>query len=52
VVLPSPTWAERAGHLTNMEGKVRALDAILAAPEGVSAEWQPLVSLAKKLGKR
>jgi formate dehydrogenase major subunit len=52
VVLPSPTWAERQGHLTNLEGRVRPFDAVLSAPEGVPAEWQPLVSLAERLGKK
>ncbi len=51
VVLPSPTWAERAGHLTSLDGKVRAVEAILAAPAGVPVEWQPLVSLAEQLGQ-
>lgn len=51
VVLPSPTWAERAGHLTNLEGRVRGFDAICAAPEGVPAEWQPLARLAERLGR-
>ena len=50
VVLPSPTWFEREGHLTNLEGRTRAIDAICVAPEGVPAEWQALVSLAKRLG--
>ena len=50
VVLPSPTWFERQGHLTNLEGRVRAVDAICAAPEGVPAEWHPLATLKERLG--
>lgn len=51
VVLPSPAWAERTGHLTNLEGKVRAVEAAVPAPEGVPAEWQPLKDLAEHLGQ-
>ncbi len=51
VVLPSPIWAERQGHLTGLDGRVRAFDAVYGAPEGVQAEWQPLVSLAERLKK-
>ena len=51
VVLPSPAWAERSGHLTNLEGQTRRIDAICAAPEGVPVEWQPLVRLAERLSQ-
>ena len=51
VVLPSPAWHERSGHLTNLEGRVRAVEAVCTAPAGVPAEWQALVSLAERLGR-
>ena len=49
VVLPSPMWAERSGHQTNLEGRVRALEAVFAAPAGVPEEAQPLTLLAEQL---
>ena len=49
VVLPSPMWAERSGHLTNLEGRQRAIEAAFPAPAGVPAEWQPLTALAEQL---
>ena len=51
VVLPSPAWAERSGHVTNLEGRTCAFEAAFPAPEGVPAEWQPLATLAERLGK-
>jgi formate dehydrogenase major subunit len=52
VVLPSPTWTERAGHLTNLEGRTCELGAVLAAPEGVRPEWEPVTALAERLAGR
>ncbi|MDI7274545.1 MAG: 2Fe-2S iron-sulfur cluster-binding protein [Anaerolineae bacterium] len=51
VVFPSPAWAERSGHVTNLEGRVCAFDAAYPAPKGVPAEWQPVATLAERLGR-
>lgn len=49
VVLPAPIWAERAGHVTNLEGKVFPLNAALSMPEMVRDEAEVLVKLAEML---
>jgi len=49
VVLPSPIWAEQSGHLTNLEGKIRRVEAAIAAPDGVPAAPATLQALAGRL---
>lgn len=49
VVLPTPIWAERTGHFTNLEGCVKLLNAASAAPAGVRDEVAVLARLAELL---
>ncbi|NLF01244.1 MAG: molybdopterin-dependent oxidoreductase, partial [Anaerolineales bacterium] len=47
VVLPTPIWAERSGHVTNLEGQVLPLTAAVPMPAGVRDEADVLAVLAK-----
>lgn len=49
VVLPTPLWAERSGHFTNLEGKVFSLNAALPMPENVREEAEVLDTLIAML---
>ncbi|MCD4738423.1 MAG: molybdopterin-dependent oxidoreductase [Anaerolineae bacterium] len=50
VVLPTPIWVERNGHVTNLEGKVLPLQAALELPSGVRDETEVLIELAQLIG--
>jgi len=50
VVLPAPVWYERTGHMTNVEGEVKALNQVLPMPEGVRDDADVLAALADLLG--
>ncbi len=50
VVLPAPIWAEQSGHLTNLEGQTRRVNAAIQAPASVRAPAIVLQSLAGQLG--
>ena len=45
VVLPAPVWYERAGHVTNIEGNIRAVNQVLPMPEGVRDDAVVLAAL-------
>jgi predicted molibdopterin-dependent oxidoreductase YjgC len=49
VVLPTPIWAERSGHVTNLEGKVLRLNPVVPMPEGVRDETEVLETLKAML---
>lgn len=49
VVLPAPIWAERNGHVTNLEGQVLPLKSSLPLPEGVRDDAEVLAKLANIL---
>ncbi len=49
VVLPTPIWDERTGHVTNLEGHVLPLRSVLDMPEGVRDDADVLKALAEKL---
>jgi formate dehydrogenase major subunit len=49
VVLPAPLWYERAGHVTNLEGKVLPLQPALPAPAGVRDDAEVLTALVALL---
>ncbi|MFP4343900.1 MAG: molybdopterin-dependent oxidoreductase [Anaerolineales bacterium] len=49
VVLPAPLWYERSGHITNLEGQVKALTPVLEMPEDVRDETSVLETLAEKV---
>ncbi|MCX7682506.1 MAG: molybdopterin-dependent oxidoreductase [Anaerolineae bacterium] len=45
VVLPAPIWAERSGHVTNLEGKTLPLNPVVPMPDGVRDEAEVLDTL-------
>jgi formate dehydrogenase major subunit len=47
VVLPTPIWVERTGHVTNLEGKVLPLKPALEMPGDVRDDAEILARLAK-----
>jgi NADH dehydrogenase/NADH:ubiquinone oxidoreductase subunit G len=49
VLLPAPIWAERSGHITNLEGKTLTLNGAVAMPRGVRDEVDVLADLASRL---
>ncbi len=49
VVLPAPIWAERSGHVTNLEWRVLPLNPAVRMPGGVRDEAEVLQSLAARL---
>src|SRR4051812_3613062 len=50
VVLPSAMWAEEAGTMTNLEGRVIRRRRALAPPDGVRDDLRLLAELAGRLG--
>ncbi|RBY93391.1 molybdopterin oxidoreductase [Blastococcus sp. TF02-8] len=50
VVLPSAMWAEEAGTMTNVEGRVIRRRRALDPPTGVPDDLQLLATLAERLG--
>ncbi|TFV50350.1 molybdopterin oxidoreductase family protein [Blastococcus sp. TF02A-35] len=50
VVLPSAMWAEEAGTMTNLEGRVIRRRRALDPPQGVPDDLQLLAALADRLG--
>jgi len=49
VVLPAPIWAEQSGMLTNTEGRVQAVQAVLEPPESVWPTVKVLQALAGRM---
>jgi formate dehydrogenase major subunit len=49
IVLPTPIWAERTGHITNVEGRVLPLNAAVPMPGEVRDEVQVLAALASMM---
>jgi len=45
VVLPAPIWAERSGHITNIEGNTLSLNPAVPMPDGVRDETTVLLRL-------
>jgi NADH dehydrogenase/NADH:ubiquinone oxidoreductase subunit G len=51
VLLPSPSWAEREGTFTSLDGQETAYaKRILDLPEGVRDAWRTLIDLGKGTG--
>ncbi|MEO3862026.1 molybdopterin oxidoreductase family protein [Acrocarpospora sp. B8E8] len=50
VVLPTTQWAEEAGTLTNLEGRVLLRRQAVAPPSGVRSDLSILAALASRLG--
>src|SRR6478672_8869230 len=51
VVLPSAQWAEEAGTMTNLEGRVLRRRAAVTPPDGVRSDLAILCALAERLGE-
>ena len=51
VVLPSPTWAEKRGHIINLEGRRLPVVPLLQAPASVPDHWQTFAQLAERMGE-
>jgi len=49
VVLPTPIWSERTGHVTNLEGRVLPLNPALRKPGEVRDEVEVFEDLIEKL---
>lgn len=50
VVLPTPLWFERSGHITNLDGTVKPLNVVLPAPSSVREETVVFEQLLTLLG--
>ncbi|HEX2973455.1 MAG TPA: molybdopterin-dependent oxidoreductase [Tepidisphaeraceae bacterium] len=50
VVLPGMIWAERKGHVVNLEGKSQAVIPLLQAPKSVHANFEALLQLSMRMG--
>ena len=50
VVLPSAQWAEEAGTMTNLEGRVILRQRAMAPPAGVRTDLEVLAALGERLG--
>ncbi|MGQ9585520.1 MAG: molybdopterin-dependent oxidoreductase [Anaerolineae bacterium] len=51
VVLPTTTWTEKSGTLTNTEGRRQELRAAVTPPSGAKDDETILTALAKRLGR-
>ena len=51
VVLPMAIWSERAGSLTNTEGRVQKVNKAVEPAGEAKPDWEVLSLLAEKLGK-
>jgi len=49
VVLPSPTWAEREGSYTTLDGTVKSASRLLQPPGGVKQDWEIIHEISKAL---
>ena len=52
VVLPMAIWSERAGSLTNTEGRVQKVNKAVEPKGEAKADWEIISLLAGKLGKK
>jgi len=51
VVLPAQTWAEKHGHVVNIEGRELPVVACVQPPAGVQADTVTLAALAERMGQ-
>ena len=49
VVLPSPTWAEREGSYTTLDGTVKSASRLLQPPSGVKQDWEIIQEISNRL---
>ena len=52
VVLPMAIWSERAGSLTNTEGRVQKVSKAVEPAGEAKSDWEIISLLANKLGKK
>ncbi|MFH2012450.1 MAG: molybdopterin-dependent oxidoreductase [Pseudomonadota bacterium] len=52
IVLPMAIWSERAGSLTNTEGRVQKVNKAVEPKGEAKADWEIISLLADKLGKK
>jgi formate dehydrogenase major subunit len=52
LVLPAAIWPERAGSITNTEGRVQKVNQAVTPQGEAKADWEALSLLADKLGKK
>jgi formate dehydrogenase major subunit len=52
VVLPMAIWSERAGSLTNTEGRVQKVNKAVEPAGEAKPDWEVISLLAEKLGKK
>ncbi len=52
VILPMAIWSERAGSLTNTEGRVQKANKAVEPKGEAKADWEILSLLAAKMGKK
>jgi formate dehydrogenase major subunit len=52
VVFPGLTWAEKHGHITNLEGRTLAVTPLIEAPPEVQPAWRVLLQLSERVGRR
>lgn len=50
LIIPSATWLETSGTITNLEGKTQIISSIIEAPEGVKTDKAIIEDLIKALG--
>ncbi|MGO8836199.1 MAG: molybdopterin-dependent oxidoreductase [Limisphaerales bacterium] len=51
VVFPALMWAEKNGHVTNLEGKTLEVKPLVKAPAHVPPAWKTLVQLSERVGR-
>jgi NADH dehydrogenase/NADH:ubiquinone oxidoreductase subunit G len=50
VVLPAQTWAERSGHMVNIEGRTMPFTPLVHSPRSVHANFESLLQLSMRMG--
>lgn len=51
VVFPGLMWAEKSGHITNLEGKTLEVKPLIEAPAQVLPAWKVLLQLSERVGR-
>ena len=51
VVFPGLIWAEKSGHITNLEGKTLEVKPLVAPPPGFLPAWKVLLQLSERVGR-
>jgi formate dehydrogenase major subunit len=51
VVFPGLMWAEKTGHVTNLEGRTMEVRPLIKAPADVPPAWKTLLQLSERVGR-